>query len=143
MIPLSLKKPGFSLIELLFAMLFMTVIVLGIITLQTSNMTLSNSRQMELRAQNYVAEGLEIVNALGKDAVKTCGAKNTDYSLKKDSGHYSLQSENPVESLEEGLFRRAVQWSDEALTEALLATVTVTWEDSAGSHQVSASRLLY
>lgn len=136
------KKAGFSLIELLFAMLFMTVIVFGVIKLQTSNLTLSNTRQLELRAQAYVSEGLEIVDVLGYNIINSGCDESVNCYLKRSGGSYSIVKNEP-ELLESELFGRIIQYNDDNLMEAMLVSVYVEWEDSSGEHSVSAGRVLH
>ena len=131
------KNGGFSLIEVLFAMMFMSVIIFGVIKLQTSNLTLSNTKQLELKAHSYAAQGLQIADALGAEAVTSCSA--TCY-FKNDSG-YSIVP-NPTEQLEEGLFERSFTHSEDGLDNATLVTMTVNWEDSVGNHRISAKRII-
>ncbi|MDH5597228.1 MAG: hypothetical protein OEY44_03930 [Candidatus Peregrinibacteria bacterium] len=129
------NRAGFSLIEVLFAMLFLSVIVFGVIKLQTSNMTLTNTRQNELEAHFLATQGLEIVKALGKSEVGTC---NDPCYL---TGSYSL-SPNGSETIDD-LFERSFTKEDIDGGVALLVTATVGWEDSSGPHSVSAKRIIF
>lgn len=132
------KKAGFSLIELLFAMLFMSIIIFGVIRLQTSNLTLSNTQKLELRANFYATQALEVVSSLGYGAVSAC---TTPCYLQKSGNDYSLLS-NGSENLENSLFERKIQHDQSGLTNASLVTVNVGWTDSSGDHSVSAKRVV-
>ncbi|MBU0705629.1 hypothetical protein KJ657_04065 [Patescibacteria group bacterium] len=139
MTKINTKKAGFSLIELLFAMLFLSVIVFGVIKLQTSNLTLSNTKQLELKAYSYASQGLEIVDALGKAAVTVC---TTPCYLKKNS-NYSIENDG-TESLENGLFQRSFERNEMNLSGgATMVTMTVAWTDSSGEHSASAKRIIF
>jgi len=144
--PLTTRLPrsssGFSLIELLFSMLFLSVIVFGVIKLQTSNLTLSNTKQLELKAHSYAGQALEIVSALGLTQVTTvCGAD--DCYFKAIPGGYGL-TKTPIEELDGGLFTRTItQTEPPELINASLVTATVKWTDSAGEHEVSAKRVIF
>ncbi len=131
------KNAGFSLIELLFAILFLSVIVFGVIRLQTSNLTIGNTQQNELQANFYVTQALEIATALGKNAVSGC--QNGCYISQGNNG-YSLG--NTPEELGEIPFERSIKASSEGLSNAFLIIASVTWEDSAGSHEVSGMRIV-
>lgn len=134
----NLKKAGFSLIELLFAMVFLTIIVLGVIKLQTSNLTLSNTKELEQKAHSYANEGLEIVDALGKVAIAACSAP----CYLTNSGSYSIAN-NGSEKLENDLFERSFVHDDTVLEKgATLVTMKVSWIDSSGEHSASAKRVI-
>lgn len=136
---INTKKAGFSLIELLFAMLFLSVIIFGVIKLQTSNLTLSHTKQLELKAHSYAGQALEIVSALGKD--KFIG-KTTPCFIKIAPGGYDL-SDDVQEQLDDKLFQRTIDFSPAGLKDAYLVTATVGWTDSAGEHEVSAKRVIF
>ena len=139
MTKINTKKAGFSLIELLFAMLFLSVIVFGVIKLQTSNLTLSNTKKLELKAHSYAAQGLEILDALGGAAMKTKCSSGV-CSLEKSSG-YDV-AEGGREPVESDFFERFFTYDAADLTAAALVTMTVEWTDSAGTHDVSAKRII-
>ncbi|MFH0838340.1 MAG: hypothetical protein V1880_03695 [Patescibacteria group bacterium] len=139
MTKINIKKAGFSLIELLFAMLFLSVIVFGVIKLQTSNLTLSNTKQLELKAYSYAAQGLEIADALGKVAVGTCAV----HCYLQNNGSYSINSSD-TEKLEGGLFERSFEHVEtDPSNSATLVTMTVAWTDSSGEHSASAKRIIF
>jgi Tfp pilus assembly protein PilW len=132
------KNPaGFSLIEVLFAMLFLSIIVFGVIRLQTSNLTLSNTSKQELKAHFYAAQALEIVEALGYGGIPDCPSG----CYLTGAGTYSLNPGDP-EELEDGLFERSVWHDDATLANASVVTARVEWTDSAGDHFVEAKRVL-
>jgi len=141
----NIKKAGFSLIELLFAMLFLSIIVFGVIKLQTSNLTLSNTKQLELKAYSYAAQGLEIVDALGATAIKNNCTVELCY-LDKPMSAYLIKNEGyedpAVGGAEAGLFKRTFVHDVTDLTDATLVTMTVAWEDSSGLHSASAKRII-
>jgi len=145
MIKINTKKAGFSLIELLFAMLFLSVIIFGVIKLQTSNLTLSNTKQLELKAHSYAGQALEIVSALGLGKVITC--TDEPCFLEKDGDGYFVKNHSPSgpEFLDGDLFQRTFEREDDLvkLPGATLVTATVKWTDSAGAHDVSAKRVIY
>ena len=138
MIKKNTKKAGFSLIEVLFAMLFLSVIIFGVIKLQTSNMTLSNTKQLELKAYTYATQGMEIVGALVYDEIKDCTGT---CSLKQESNKYLIEGTGP-EPLEGDLFERYFTHSEDQLSDASLVTMTVAWTDSSGDHDVSVKRII-
>jgi len=131
------KTAGFSLIEVLFAMLFLTIIIFGVLKLQTSHLALTNTQQNTLKAQFYASQAMEIAQAIGPESFKTC-EKNCHLVLKGED--YSIAK--GAETLDEGLFERHFELTDE-LTGAYLITSRVVWTDSTGEHQVSTKRIIF
>ena len=138
MTKINKKIAGFSLIEVLFAMVFLSVIVFGVIKLQTSNLTLSNTKRLELKAYSYASQGLEIVDALGAGSIPV-GCPSNCYL--DNSGGYSYAT-GDKEGLENDLFGRFFTYDDTDLTNAALVTMTVDWTDSSGYHTASAKRII-
>ncbi len=130
---------GFSLIELLFAMTFLSVIVFGVIRLQTSNLTLSNTKQLELKAYAYANQAMEVAEAIGYNTLRNC---TVPCYLDENGGSYSIEN-NGAESLENGLFERTISHVAPGLVDALYVTSRVEWEDSAGEHRVSVERVIF
>jgi len=121
----------------LFAMLFLSVIIFGVIKLQTSNMTLSNTKQLELKAYTYATQGMEIVSSLVYTDIENCA--ETCY-LEKIVNDYSPVDSEPVEL--DGLFQRSFTHVETDLTNASLVTMIVEWTDSSGKHDVSVKRII-
>lgn len=156
MTKINSKCTGFSLIELLFAMLFLSVIVFGVIKLQTSNLTLSNTKQLELDAYNHATQGLEIVSALGHTVLldkfdDVCSLPSSCACKIVPNGDYEFACADPPqslvpESLEGGDFQRSFtlepEPDGETLIDAFLVTSVVSWTDSSGDHQASAKRII-
>jgi hypothetical protein len=144
MAKINKKKAGFSLIELLFAILFLSVIVFGVIKLQTSNLTLSNTKQLELKAHSYAGQALEIASSLGLGKVMSCTIEPC--YLKKTGDVYDIKNAGGPsghEFLDGDLFERTIERDETGLTGATLVTATVKWTDSAGAHDVSAKRVIF
>ncbi len=131
---------GFSLIELLFAIVFLSVVIVGIMKLQTSNVILGNTQQNQLKAHFYAIQALEIVESLPFSAIDNCG--DVCY-LTENGGGYDLG--NAVEPLDEGLFERRLVKNQEGLMSksAYVVTAEVAWTDSSGPHVVSAKRVVF
>ena len=124
-------------------MLFLSVIIFGVIKLQTSNLTLSNTKQLELKAYTYATQGMEIVSALDYDTqLSVCSAP----CYLVNAGGYSILSgdyEDPEEGEPgAGMFQRSFSHDGTDLTDALLVTMTVAWTDSSGNHDVSVKRII-
>lgn len=135
----KIKESGFSLIEVLFAVLFLSLIVFGVIRLQTSNLILTNTQKNQLKANFYLQQGLEIVSALATEQVNSCS--NPCY-LKKTNNAYSLVP-NPPEKLEGDLFERSFSKTTEGLSSgANLLTVSLKWSDGTGDHESLAKRIV-
>lgn len=129
---------GFSLIEVLLAMVFLTVIILGVLKLQTSAKVLTSSQKNDLKAHFYVTQALEIAQAVGKDGFKGC---ETECALVENAGNYLIQS-SEKENLEAGKFQRYFEVT-ESLNQAILVTASVVWVDNSGEHQVTAKRIIF
>ena len=144
------KNAGFSLIELLFAMMFLSVIVFGVIKLQTSNLSLSNTKKLELKAHSYAAQGLEIADSLGAGTLPpACTELSPCYFAKSGSDY--VPTADGKEGLEDDvmtlaydpLFERYFTRDDSGLENgATLITMFVEWTDLAGTHKPSAKRII-
>jgi len=135
------KKAGFSLIEVIFAVVFLSIIVFGVIKLQTSNLTLSNTQQNEIKAVFFTSQALEISEAIGFEAIKSCSIPEGYCTLKEDEEIYSLKK-NGSEFLSGDLFSRKITHDETDLSFASLVTATVVWTDSSGDHNVSSKRII-
>ena len=130
---------GFSLIELIFAMFFMTVIILGVVSLQSSNLGMINRQNNEIQAHFYANQGLEIASALSSALI------DGDFAINDPSPNYSLSSS--LTDPEKGnlippdnLFYRKIEVDGSEVTYKVIAIIT--WEDSTGLHDVSAKRII-
>lgn len=132
------KIAGFSLIELLFAVLFLSVIVVGMMQLHTSSLRLSNTQKNRLNASLYAAEVLEILTSVEFDQVENC---NENCYLDEVGNGFILKN-NGTESLEEGNFERNIE-KTKSLENAYLITSVVLWEDSSGTHETTAKRVVF
>lgn len=153
MTKINKKNAGFSLIELLFAMLFLSVIVFGVIKLQTSNLTLSHTKQLELKGQFIASQGLEIADGLGYTELESnyndhCTAPNACECELDGTLPYTFDCEGTAETIMNGVeysrtFTLEPEPGGEALNNAFLVTCTVTWTDSGGEHTVEAKKLIF
>jgi len=132
---------GFSLIELVFAMTFLTIIILGVVTLQSSNLAMMNSEKNRIQAEFLANEGIQIAKAIGYSAIGTVYSGCADPCLKKlvlSGSDYSLSSDPPeiTPSISNQVFDRTIQIiSDNTnLPNAYRIKAIVEWEDSAGRH---------
>jgi len=122
---------GFSLVEVIFAMLFLTIIVFGVVKLQTSNLRLTNTQNNELKAHFLANQGAEIVEALGY-GVTSANCAQASCECKITGPPYVLSCVGDPEDLSS--FFRTVRIEDAGLTDADLITVLVEWTDSSGRH---------
>lgn len=152
------KRDGFSLIELLFAMLFLSVIVFGVIKLQTSNLTLSNTKRLELKANSHAIQGLAIVGALGHGKVdgiyvgaSSCGDPDPPCDCEITySGSYGFACTGVAEAIPptpNKVYDRTIIIDPEPGTQnlfgAYMITSLVEWTDSSGHHSASAKRIIF
>lgn len=158
--PKSKNHPqGFSLIELLFTMVFLSVIVFGVIKLETSNLALSNTHNLEIQANTLASQALEITETLGEDDVRNawtaCGAAPCNRFLSFAAGNYNLV-DVPAEVIDTlftrtlsivpiGVAGRAIieEPAFPAVISAYQVTAQVSWTDSTGEHTVNAKRIIY
>lgn len=134
------KQAGFSLIEVLFTVMFLSLIVFGMIRLQTSNLTLDNTQKNQLKAHFYAHQALEIVSGLTAADWSGCGDK---CYLKKNGANYSLTGGTP-ETLDSGLFVRVLKRdTDDLAPNTYLFTAEVEWTDNTGLHSVLAKRMMF
>jgi Tfp pilus assembly protein PilV len=136
--PNSPNLDGFSLIELVFAMLFLTIIVLGVVNLQSSNLAMMNGQKNQIQAHFLAKQGLQIVRSLGSisctpvSPATYCDKLIDAYQLKdKTSGSTDW------EKITKGTaFQRRIRLTPtpEGLTVATKVTAIVEWDDSTGSH---------
>ena len=135
----SLRNRGFSLVELIFAVIMLTVIVFGVIKLQTSNLTLSNAQNNELKAHFLANQAAEITEAIGYDNI-VC---TSPCKINKTGSFYTLQTSVSPEEIDGTPFTRRIELDDTYLTDAYKATAIVEWTDSAGEHTVEVKRIIY
>lgn len=138
------NNAGFSLIELLFAMTFLTVIVFGVIKLQLSNLTLSNTKQLEISAHFMSAQALEIIEAITTDdsaydafLLLTCEL-DSECSL----NGYVISTDYSEDVNGDEVFGRSITHDITGLTDATLVTVKVEWTDTSGLHKVEAKKII-
>jgi len=127
---------GFSLIELVFAMTFLTIIILGVVTLQSSNLAMMNSEKNRTQAEFLANEGVQIAKAVGGLACAIpCDKKiipGDSYSLAELNGEPERVSVGTQD------FLRTIRSSKiDLLTNAYQIKAIVEWEDSAGPHTLA------
>jgi len=130
-------KAGFSLIEVMFAMVFLTVIVFGVVKLQTSNLGMSSSQNHELKAHFIVSQGLAIVEGVGIAGIAGCTTSCTKYI----NDTYLLSDNAADAAAIEAPFSRKIEL--EEIANGYKATAVVEWDDSTGSHTAKAKRIIY
>jgi|GEM_PF-1705586 len=146
--PKSLKSPnspnsrGFSLIELVFAMMFLTIIILGVVSLQTSNLGMLNGQKNQIQAHFLAIQGSQITKGLGYSAISTAfGVCPTGCYIDNSAATYQLKSA-PVENVTVGnqVFQRKILIENDAnLTSAYKIRSIVEWSDSTGNHNLAES----
>lgn len=132
-------RKGFSLIELVFAMSFLTIIILGVITLQSSNLAMMNRQNNQIQAHFYANQGIQILRSLPYDA--TLEACTPTPCVKKltflpDTNEYKLSDlGGKNEPVTDTIFERYITIDSTSLTNAYKAIVYIEWEDSTGIHR--------
>jgi Tfp pilus assembly protein PilV len=133
------NEKGFSLIELIFAMSFLTAIVFGVISLQTSNVAMANRQKNQIQANFYANQGVQILKSLGySPAFSACTPATCKKKLDfiQSSGEYKLMdyAVSP-EQIKDTVFERYIDIDSKGLSNAYKATVYIEWDDSTGSHR--------
>lgn len=145
----TLEKRGFSLIELVFAMLFLVIIVFGVINLQMSNLIIMNRQNNEIQANLLANQALQITEALGYAEVNThytaCGRIPCERKIFDDEQalpSYSLKDGAP-EVIGTLPFNRTIDITPLSTSNVYRVTASVEWEDASGIHTVSVKRIIY
>ena len=118
------RNQGFSLIELMFAMIFLTVIVFGVVKLQTSNLALSNTQNSDLQAHFLANQGVEIVEAIGIGGISGCSPNCTKY-ISLSGGTYTLADNNSNETIQDPYSRTVMIEEISAVPEAYKIMVQI------------------
>ncbi len=133
---------GFSLIELIFAVILLTIIVFGVVKLQTSTLALTNTQNSELQGHFLANQGAEIVKAIGTSGFSSCSSYPCTLYIGFSDPNYSLSS--TPGPLIDSLYERSV--GIEQITSPSTfykVTVTVKWTDSTGEHTAEAKRIIF
>ncbi len=140
---LKFKIPrGFSLIELVFAMSFLTIIILGVISLQSANLAMMNRQKHEIQAHFYANQGLKIAEALGYADLDTdCPSRTCKFD--NPDADYTVEDAGEDFELIDGLYDRLFTLDPAGLKDGFKAECKVTWTDGTGDHEVTAKRIIY
>lgn len=135
---------GFSIIEVLATVTFLSVIVFGVIRLETSNIALGNTQKLNTDAWVAAMQGAEIAEAIGYSGLMP----GTYYLRNNGAGYTAVEQADPTLTDADrrigDFFTRSVQIAPVGVgVGAYLATVTVSWTDNTGDHNVQAKRIIY
>ena len=132
----SLRNQGFSLIELMFAIVFLTIIILGVVKLQTSNLVLSNTQNNQFKAYFWANQGIEIVEVLGVTEINSkCSLFPCDKYINKSGSSYIL---GDTDNVIEAPFQRIIKIEQDAnLPNAYKVTSIIEWSDNTGDHNLA------
>lgn len=141
------KNNGFSLIEVVFAMSFLTLIILGVINLQSSNLAMMNSQNNQMQADFYADQGAQILKAIGyMPELQTCSGEGCLKKFQFTLDRYNLIPKAGLDEIAGQIFGRYVEIDPSGLNNAYKATVVVEWSDStSGSdekHSVSSDIII-
>ncbi|MBU0727686.1 hypothetical protein KKA95_03300 [Patescibacteria group bacterium] len=133
---------GFSLIELVFTVFFLSVIIVGAVNLQTSGLRMGNSRSNEVEAHFLANQGAEVVEGLGTVGIAAqCSAPSCTCQI-TNFGIYNIDCMTVPEAIDT-TFSRTIEISSGSLTNAYEITSIVEWEDSSGTHTAEAKRIIF
>jgi hypothetical protein len=140
----SKSNKGFSIVELVFAMCFLTLIILGVVNLQSGNLAMINRQNNQIQANFYANQGVQILKSLGYDATLfACSGDSCKKKFDFSSDKYVLFNQAETDELIEPIYKRHVEIYPSGLKEAYKATVFVDWTDSTGEHKVSANTIIF
>jgi hypothetical protein len=138
--PKSLNSPnhgGFSIIELVFAMMFLTIIILGVVSLQTSNLGMMNGQKNQIQAHFLATQGAQIVKALGYDKINTNFGVCSVACYLPVTGPYDIVTASPGDiTVGNQAFQRKIQAVSMGTTDSYKIRSIVEWTDSTGSHSM-------
>ncbi len=121
---------GFSLIELIIAMTFITIIIFGVVNLQSSNLAMMNRQNNQIQAHFYANQGVQIVKALGTKNLAQC---EKSCILTLSGGNYVL-SGGSAGVIKSTPFKRTIKTTSAGLSKAYKVTSIIEWEDATGKH---------
>lgn len=139
----SRKSPnpgGFSIIELVFAMMFLTIIILGVVSLQTSNLAMLNGQKNQIQAHFLAIQGAEIVKGLGINKINNnsvaCRAACYIPAEGPAEGPYDFVGDPTNITEGNQTFQRKIQAVSmgAGVTDAYRIRSIVEWTDSTGRH---------
>ncbi len=142
------QNPGFTLIEVLFAMVFLTGIVFATVRLFTGQLLLAGRQTNAVEAQALVDEALKAAQMVGPGRVSDlCSGAPLPcaFFLKKSGSGYDFSADPEGEI--RGLFTRiltadAVLPPPPAGKKAFLLSAQVTWKDSKDDVPAAQGRVL-
>jgi hypothetical protein len=126
---------------MVFAMIFLTLIILGVITLQSGNLAMMNRQTNEVQAHLFANQALEITQALAGSLTE-----NGEFILTDDGTDYGITANDagingaPIEP--EDLFFRKLIVDNDQVAPSFKVTAVIFWEDSTGEHFVEAKRII-
>jgi hypothetical protein len=137
----ALKKQAFSLIEVIFAMVFLMVIIFGVVSLQSSNLALINTQKNEIQAHFFANQGLQVAEVIGYATIDGLGC--TECMLQLVGNNYSALAKGASEGEPiNSIFFRHFE-VDKTLTDAIVVSMNVDWTDSTGGHTTSSKLVIY
>jgi hypothetical protein len=127
---------GFSLIELVFAMSFLTIIVFGVISLQSSNLAMMNRQNNQIQAHFHANQGIQIVKAFKYDDIgASCMGFSCDKKISKGATYkLDIGKEAPIPNT---VFKRTIKIDNTGLANAYKIRSIIEWEDSTGPHTLA------
>lgn len=134
------NNKGFSLIELIFTVIFLTIIITGTTKLQISGVKLGNTSSNEIEALLLANQGVEVVKGLGKSSI-SAACSNAPCATCEIPNN-ALTCDGTPESID-GLFNRTIQIEDSEPSGGYTVTAVVEWVDSTGDHSATAKRIVF
>ena len=147
------NRAGFSLIEVMFAVIILSVVVFGVVKLQTGNLGLSHTLNHELSAYFWSQQGLSIaegidVNGYYENMTDGCSKTSpcTAY-IKQDVLTLEYELNKASGTAIETPFSRIIKIEDVNLSIASKPSYKITcivqWLDTTGNHQIATKRIIY
>jgi hypothetical protein len=130
-------------------MTFITLIILGVVSLQSSNLAIMNGQKNEIQAHFLANQGVQIIKAIGYPALPTCNS-TCEQKLQLGPDSYTLVPislpDNKGEEIVVGnqTFTRTIELvtkphtnendPNSPIMDATKVKSIVEWEDSTGKH---------
>ena len=124
-------------------MMFLTIIILGVVSLQTSNLAMLNGQKNQVQAHFLAVQGAQIVKGLGYSAIGACPESEGCFRGIVEGNPYTLSILSagfnpPGITISVGTqdFQRKIKIENEnaSLSNAYKIRSIVEWEDSTGNH---------
>jgi len=132
------KTEGSSLVEVLIAILFVSLVAVALLRLAVLNVSTSSYSTARSQAEDYAKQTLEWLKNEKEASWATFLVRSGTYCLASLSWDDNNHSCLPTEKIGETVFQREVFLVSD---NPVQATVKIFWDDSRGTHNISKDAL--